>query len=67
MEGDLPLRVAQKQGQLTPLQAISGPHWHEGGGGGKNIAKAMLLNIDPNLGSRNKWPVNLGSTRSMQN
>jgi hypothetical protein len=34
MEEDLPLRVAQKQGQQAPLQAISRPHLHEGGGGG---------------------------------
>jgi hypothetical protein len=67
MEEDLPLRVAQKQGQQAPLQAISRPHLHEGGGGGKNIAKPLLLNIGPNVGSRNKWPVNLGSTWSMQN
>jgi hypothetical protein len=64
MEGDLPLRVAQKQGQQAHLQAISRPHLHEGGG---DIAKPLLLNIGPNVGSRNKWPVNLGSTRSMQN
>jgi len=67
MEGDLPLRVAQKQGQQAHLQAISRPHLHEGGGGGKNIYTPLLLTIGPNGGSRNKWPVNLGSTRSMQN
>lgn len=60
------LRAVQKQGKLGPLKTICRPHLHGGGGGNKYAAKAMLLNIGPNLGSINKWPVILGSTRTLQ-
>ena len=49
-------------GQISPFKGDF-PLSFEGGG--KNVVKAMLLNIRPNLGSINKWPVFLGSTLTM--
>lgn len=66
MKEESALGTVEKQGKLGPLKAICRPHLQERGGGNKYAAKAMLLNIGPNLGSINKWPVILGSTRTLQ-